>query len=361
MKSGTIGHIVGSRRPGVVSNAQMGLLRLPRKFLIVPPLIICSLLFLTLVASQTEQYVFRRRAELLLSQVQSLGLRKTEWRDAKVRFEGWGARQAFGNPCDAHSCSLQVTLTEPVFSYVTERNLFVKLDDYFRWRPKLSYDTGPFERAEFALLNAYLRLGGHPAKVTANIGMRDGLVWSKSILLRIETYGHPAYWSGDFRIEFPLLITIQSVPRFEYFDGHPISTQLYLHSNYEIGRPSGCTICVHGWVRFTPYADPADVRRLMQLNLSCLTRWRPCVSQSDVMPVAWDQHLAELSRLTGDQDHPACSHSMLETLGRDSANIVVARIVRSHKTADGLTVSARTLEQLKGDDLKVGETLDMTG
>jgi len=52
---------------------------------------------------------------------------------------------------------------------------------------------------------------------------------------------------------------------------------------------------------------------------------------------------------------------MLETLGRDSANIVVARIVRSHKTADGLTVSARTLEQLKGDDLKVGETLDMTG
>src|SRR5262245_45393855 len=191
--------------------------------------------------------------------------------------------------------------------------------------------------------------------------MRDGLVWSKSILFRIETYGHPAYWSGDFRIEFPLLITIQSVPRFEYFDGHSISPQLYLHSNYEIGRPSGCTICVHGWVRFTPYANPADVRRLMQLDLSCLTRWRPCVSQSDVMPVAWDQHLAELSRPTGDQDHTACSPSMLEALGRDSTNIVIARIVRSHKTAEGLTVSARTLEQLKGHDLKVGETLDMRG
>jgi hypothetical protein len=66
-----------------------------------------------------------------------------------------------------------------------------------------------------------------------------------------------------------------------------------LHPNYLISRPGGCEICISGYVHFTPYADPGDIRRLMQLNLSCLTRIHPCLDQNDIMPAAWKQYLAE--------------------------------------------------------------------
>jgi hypothetical protein len=249
-------------------------------------------------ASQIEQRVFRRRAELLLSQVQSFELRRTVRQDVQVRLARWNVNRSFSKSCDADRCSFEITLDEPVFAFVSKENLFVKLDDYLRWKLNLSYSTGPFVRAEFALLDGYLRLGGHPSQVIASFGMRDGVLWEKSFRVRIETYGHPAYWSpDDFRLEFPLLVSVYSVPRFQYHDSQEINSQLYLHPNYEIGRPGGCTICVHGWVHFTPYADPADVRRLTQLDLSCLTRWRPCTSQAEVMPAAWGQYQSELSRL----------------------------------------------------------------
>ena len=73
----------------------MGPLRSLRKFLVALSLSLCSLLFLTLLASQVEQRLFRRRAELLLSQLQSLELRKTSWQDAQTQFQRWGPNREF--------------------------------------------------------------------------------------------------------------------------------------------------------------------------------------------------------------------------------------------------------------------------
>ncbi|HEY2460953.1 MAG TPA: hypothetical protein VGI16_09100 [Candidatus Acidoferrum sp.] len=185
-------------------------------------------------------------------------------------------------------------LTESVFGFLISQNIFVKLDDYFRWRLKLSYDEGPFVRMEQEMLDAYLRTGGHPARIIANIDMRDGTVWSKGFSLRIETYGHPIYWSGNCQLEFGLFADARTVPEFPCDPCDLFYPQLAIHPTYRIGRPGGCTICVKGWTEFTPYADPADVKRLMQLNLSCLTQWRPCTTQAEIMPAAWSQYLAEL-------------------------------------------------------------------
>jgi hypothetical protein len=138
----------------------VGRLRSLRKFLVALSLSLCSLLFLTLLASQVEQRLFRRRAELLLSQLQSLELRKTSWQDAQTRFQRWGPNREFDEHCDSHKCSLKITLNEFVFGYLSERNLFVKLDDYFRWRLKLSYDIGPFARAQSFGYFAYTRVLG---------------------------------------------------------------------------------------------------------------------------------------------------------------------------------------------------------
>ena|ERR1700719_1078613 len=69
--------------PVLVSNDAVGRFRLLRKFLFAVALSLCAVLFLILLASQVEQHVFRRRAELLLSQVQPLELRKTTWQDVQ--------------------------------------------------------------------------------------------------------------------------------------------------------------------------------------------------------------------------------------------------------------------------------------
>jgi hypothetical protein len=282
---------MGSLRPVVVSNLPMGRLRSLRKFLLSPLLSLCALLFLVVLASQVEQHFFRRRAELLLSQIQSVELRKTSWEDARNQFRRWNANSKLDEHCDSHKCSLKITLNEFVFGYVTQRNLFEKLDDYLRWRLKLSYDQGPFVRAEFWLLRLYMRLGGHPARVIASIGMNDEVVWNKGISVWVETFAHPADGTAEQPFEFSLFAEAQSVPSFH--DERWVSRQSKLHPDYAIGRPSGCFVCVDGWVMFTPYAAPEDVKRLMTLNLSCLTRWQPCISQSDIMPAAWSQYLAE--------------------------------------------------------------------
>jgi hypothetical protein len=39
-------------------------------------------------------------------------------------------------------------------------------------------------------------------------------------------------------------------------------------------------------VKFTPAAVPADVRRLSQINFSCLTRQHPCRTREEIMPNA---------------------------------------------------------------------------
>ena len=343
-------------------------LRSLRKYLLALALSLCSLLSLTLLASQVEQHLFRARAELLASQLQSLELRKTSWQDAQNQFRGWGANREFDEHCDSHKCSLKITLNEFVFDHITQRNLFEKLDNYFRWRLNLSYSQGPFARAEFWLLRLYMRVGGRPARVVANIGMRDEVVWSKGISVWIETFAHPAYWSGNQPLEFSLFAAAHSVARFDYHvDPRKIDSQLKLHPNYEIGRPGGCEVCVYGWVKFTPYAKREDVHRLMELNFACLSRWHPCVSQGDIMPAAWAEYVADRSRPDPSEEILHCPAD-IEILGRDSANIATAEVVRYRESEnfnsagyDKNVATVHVLERLKGMTAwNVGEIRDVT-
>lgn len=337
----------------------MRFLRL-RRLLVFSALGLCPLLLLAFLASQMEQRLFRQKAELLLSELQSLELRKTPWIDAQTRLQHWGNRLELGTPCDPRGCSARIELIEPVLDFVSRRNLFDKLDDYFRWRLKLSYDVGPFSRIENSLLEAYLRFGGRPAKITATIGMRDGVVWSKGVDIRIETYGHPAGWSGTDRLGFTLIASSSSRPRFDYYNGQRIDPQLALHPNYTIGRPGGCTICVAGWANFTPYAESSDVHRLMQFDLSCLTRWHPCVSQSEIMPAAWAQYLADRPRVEAAWSQPDCSLSELRLLGRDSINIYVAEVISYRKIGDSQQIAdLLVLQQMKGSERSADETLEV--
>ncbi len=343
----------------------MGVLRRLRRALLLLFLVVCALLSLALVASQVEQRVFRRRAERLLAEVQSLELRKTPWPEAMAQLQHWAANRQFNDQCDWHWCAMQVTLNESVLGYLMERNLFVRLDDYFRWRFKLSYGEGqgPFCSFEILMMRLYMRVGGRPARVIATVGMRDGIVWSKGFDVEIVTYAHlpeSPYWQA-WQGQYSLFASAHSRARL----GDQGSTILN-RPDYAIGRPGGCEICVAVWTEFTPYADPSDIHRLMQFDLSCLTRWRPCLTQRDIMPVAWAEYVAELPSQYGQRPEAPCTPTIIELLGRDSADILMGEVlaireqVYSSGYRDGVA-RIRVLKKLKGAaKWNVGETVDVS-
>jgi hypothetical protein len=122
-----------------------------------------------------------------------------------------------------------------------------------------------------------------------------------------------------------------------------------------------------GWTIFTPYAATADVHRLMQLDLSCLTRWYRCLTQSDIMPAAWAQYLAEVPVVDGSSGEFACSPLFLEIVGRESANIAWVKILKyrakvdhQYFGSDSEVANVDLLNRLKGvADWNVGETREV--
>lgn len=351
-----------------MSNPIVGRLRSLRKGLFALFLVLCALLALILVAIQIEQHLFRRRAERLLAEVQSLELRKTPWQEAQAKFHEPGVRREYDAPCDEHKCSLSIELGDFWFNFLSKRNPFVRLDDYFRWRLRRPDEFHPFENALFASLRLYVRVGGHPARVLASIGMRDGIVWSKGISVDIATYARNGSWtsSDGGRVEYTLIASARSLPRFDFYETALDNPQLALHPDYAIGRPGGCEICVWGWVKFTPYAAPTDIRRLMQFDLSCLTRWHPCLDQNDIMPAAWAQYLAERPHLEGTSGAISCPVSAVEMAGRDSTHLALVEVVKYQEKVDSqgyrdATARVRVLEHLKGlPDWQVGEIRDVS-
>jgi len=127
--------------------------------------------------------------------------------------------------------------------------------------------------------------------------------------------------------------------------------QLELHRDYIIGRPGGCDgPCVLAYTKFTPYADPADTKRLMQIDLSCLTRWVPCQDEADILPWPWAQHDKEAPAIWQARDRDSCSDLNTALLARDSAYASIIQITDVNKSPDGdlyRKVRARMVRALK--------------
>jgi hypothetical protein len=94
-----------------------------------------------------------------------------------------------------------------------------------------------------------------------------------------------------------------------------------------MGTPGGCTFCQEAHVIFTPYADPGDVRRLMDINFSCLTSWHPCETKADILPTAWNEYMAQ-GKVANDSVKQKCSPDVIRVLSRESKRVAIGEVTK---------------------------------
>jgi hypothetical protein len=226
-----------------------------------------------------EQYRFRRQAERLLSDVRELELEKASAEQVKVVVRKWGFEewQGPGKPCNEDECIFRFQLV-----------------------PKAAQDrfSNPFISALIARPLEWLGL--RPAVVNAEAQMRGKALISVS--LSVWTLGREC--DGQGRLECTLMGYADTKQRRSGWSSHEQPDvklkQSLLHPNYLVGAlhqllnaDTGGSPGVIVWAEFSPDANTQDVSRLMQFDLSCLTRLLSC-TERDLMPTVWAQSIEDI-------------------------------------------------------------------
>lgn len=210
-----------------------------------------------IVLIQIEQHVLRRRAERLLSDIRSLEINRATLSDAQNLDRKWKSFAHFDGNCMEAECKLEILWKDLYFRHI---GIFFKTH----------------------ALHAFLVAGGRPELILARVKVERGLVSGKGFHVVLVA---PASQAPE--IDFGLLADAYSDSELS-----KNSRLLPTHPDYIVGKPDGCDgPCREVYFLFSPSADPATVNRLMQFDLSCLTRWiRPCRTEGDIMPSAWAQY-----------------------------------------------------------------------
>lgn len=249
-----------------------------------------AMVVIVVATLRIQQWVLRNRAERLLDDIQQIELRKTSFEDAQKMFGHWSKWGHYGSGCTERYC---------LFS--------MRLSDFLDGHPNL------FKRASLSSL--YSALGGRPTDVYADVLVVGGVVWEKRFgfltssrgLTRADAEASTASWLPATDERFAL---------------HPDHAIVPLH----------LAPCVSIRVKFTPYEDPAAVRRLMGFKLSSITHWGFAPEKDDVMPAACaeareEQHLIAQPTPTGTGQPDSPRYESLEYLGRDAGRIAVVKVI----------------------------------
>lgn len=221
-------------------------------------------LILLSVAVRIQDWIFRNRAERLFAEIQSIDSHQTTFQQVGSIFERWHGSVSYPVPCSKEYCDFGIDISEPI-----------------TWRNN--------SKLVPMLLDFYRALGGHPAIIRATIKVRNGLVWTKGYSLAIEA--PPVVGAGGRSYTYYLEGNILTEPQ-TVDTSSSVGPGMGRFPDYQIGS-NACLGCLEIHVSFSPSANSVDVKRLSQINFSCLTRQRPCRTRADIMPTAASESSVE--------------------------------------------------------------------
>jgi hypothetical protein len=253
-----------------------------------------------------DQYLLRRRAERLLTDIRSLELGKSTYADARRVITRWGSEARQQGLCRADWCDVDIRLADLAGSHAE-----------FIWRTR--------RRAR-----VFLWLGARPAIVDASVRIRSDVVVGKLIEAHVE---------GPCRDSNDQTFCLTVIGRVQTGGSRYINPR---HPEYSIFSPDGCTYCVAPAVIFSPYAIPADVLRLTDINFGCITRWTLCENEQDILPAAWAQRQAE--RALPAYAGGTCSET-IRVLSRELGSVPLATVTSVANVGEGPQITVRWEEQ----------------
>jgi hypothetical protein len=214
-----------------------------------------------IVLIQIEQHILRCRAERLLADIRSLEIHRANFGDVQNLRHKWGHLAHLEDNCSEASCTLEISWTDFCLRHF---GFFIKME----------------------ALHSFLLAGGRPERIGARILLEQGLVSGKSFDVAVIV---PADRASEGRWPaYGLHANAYSVSDFSEI-GYRTNPE---HPSYLVVKPRGCDApCREVDLVFAPSASPTTINRLMQVDLSCLTRWiNPCRAEGDIMPSAWAQY-----------------------------------------------------------------------
>ncbi len=278
---------------------------------------LCAIVLILAVAIRVDQYLLRRKAERLLADLKSLEMRKSTYQDAQLVIDRWKDSIHQEGLCQPSRCDVQISLYD---FYMRHFRFF-----------------GDHQRLE----RVFRVLGGRPAMIDGSIRVRKDFVWGKGIFAMVRSpsarYDGSINLGGGAGSGYPYYVS-------------PLHPEYIVHP---VEKPLG-VVNLGASAVFTPYADPADVKRLMDINFSCLTKWHPCETGADIMPIAWNEAAAEKEkRATRNSAAQTCSPDVLRVLGRESRRAVIGEVTRFESYPGSNDYSSYSVVKiLLKDDLK---------
>lgn len=318
-----------------VSNEDMSLK--PRLWKVLRRAGVVSLLlvFVAMAFIQSEQWLLRRRAQCLLNDIRQIQMGKSSWADAQRLMTKWGAWGGYYGSCTAERCDYHIAM-----------------QDWFRGMPATTFE-GEEQRTVLDyrhccgwLKPAYRLLGGRFAVVQGWIQVRNGVIWTKDYSVRIaDSYEDYLPWKNTGGYLDPIIAYAGGSTHLVRIDFSPD------HPEYSIDL-GPCTVCTLVEISFTPRTDKETLKKLLDVDLSCLTRWIGC-KQDEIMPEAYKLAAAD-SEKAGliARDSSEC-RAPIDLAARDARYIAIAEVadIKEDRNSDEVVRLARfrSLASLKNN------------
>jgi hypothetical protein len=261
-----------------------------------------------LVVVQSNEWVTRKRAERLLAEMSALKVGQSTWSDLVRIQTRWGAWGSYEGKCEAKSCEYHVEIM----------------------------DMGAHPD-----LRSVIAWAGHSHMATAElrISVEDGIVRGSYFqLMVIVPSGYGPRWEADEMKRnnmtpysttgmYTLIARTGSSGVIEHLccnwpDRVP-------HPDYVLSRPGGCEGCLAIWNHYVPSASADEKAKVLDFNLSCITRWRPCTDEEDIMPAVGNDFRAELEQREAVLKRvSSCGYSLPE-LAQAALHAVVVKVSSS--------------------------------
>ena len=306
---------------------------------------VLALIVVIAVTVPIQQRLFRHGAERLLADMQSIELHRTPWSNAQQLMNRWGECGHYDGTCTSINCRYMIVLSDS--------------SGYGR-----DFDErGWFRKAiwPFFASPLYRLLGGRIGVFYAGFIVQDGTIWRTFQAIDLDV---PENAGGrGYEMEYGNMVHVQSRSSLNP-NGAPGSShwilggnaQLADHPYFKAGRPSGCENCMALDITYSITTPLNQVRPLTSFDLSCITRWKPCLFPEDILPSARPLHVYyPYDSPHTDLPEPARPCEIpIWTLGRDAISVFSIEVLSSATETykySGLPyekAKVRLLEILKG-------------